>query len=111
MKNDLNLISGKFFHKNIDKDYIYLKKYFKTKYQKIFLTYYILFKNTSRFKEHTGINIKNRYLRVLKKRFKDLTIAYVEAFNNFELDKIGIINTGNYFKYKKRIFRDVIKIY
>lgn len=98
---DLLFISGNFFDINIPKDKKYLKKYFRTSIEKQFLRYYIVFNTRQRFLEHTGCFVKKRWLQVLEKRFKDLTIEHQNAKLNFDLEKLELIESGKFFK--KRI--------
>src|SRR5581483_11710641 len=109
MKLDLVLISGKFLqNKTLEKDQEYLKKYFISKLCRSFLIYYLYFgellKGTSGksnrfaklFTQHTGIVCHAQTVFKLITKIRKIEDSLLEAQNNFDLEKVFKIKSGNF---------------
>jgi N-acetylmuramoyl-L-alanine amidase CwlA len=79
MDQNLHLISGKYLEIEIPKKYIFLKKYFDTEIQQMFLRYFWVFRDWKNFVDHTGIYCSERYLRKQTDCFNILMEAYEDA--------------------------------
>lgn len=95
---DLHFISGKFFDTPIPKDQAYLKKYFRTRTQRAFLKYYLVFGDYSCFVDHTGIFATQSYLQRQEKRLQTLIQVHKEAKACMDLELFWVIESGKYRK-------------
>ena len=98
-QQDLEFISGRFFHHEIPKEKQYLCKYFRSELQQAFLRYYMCFGSVRMFREHTGYHCNKRLLFRFKKRFHILVDAYDQAKSSLTEENMAIvfeIESGNY---------------
>ena len=91
---DLKFISGEFFDYEIPKDKKWLKKYFKTPFQRQFLRYFLIFDNLDYFVAHTGINVHLRYLKRLRVKYYILLEMKKIAKENFDMQKLWLVESG-----------------
>lgn len=87
---------GNFEEDKLPPEKQFLKKYFKTKSQRIFLNYYDIFQDKSNFIDHTGIFISKTLIYQLESKYNKLLKVYKEAKSNFDLKKISEIESGKY---------------
>jgi hypothetical protein len=96
---DLDFFSGKFFEFQIPKEKRYLLKYFKSDLQINFLKYYMIFRNTKNFSNHTGYKCSESLKKKLEKRFNDLVELYDKSKTSFTeegLQTIQLIESGKF---------------
>lgn len=91
---DLDFLSGEFFDFQMPKDLNWLLNYYKTPVQIQFLKYYMVFGDVTFFKDHTGINVDQKYLRRLEVKFHILKDMRNTAKKNFEVERLWEIETG-----------------
>lgn len=91
---DLKLVGGDFFDPYIPKEYQFLEHYFPTEKTKVFLRYFIAFRNTITLVDHTGVAISKKFLEILKQRFKVLVKLREEAKANDDVEKLAEIDSG-----------------
>ena len=96
MEKELNFIAGEFFDNNLDKEQLYLYKYFRNDVQRQFVRYFSIFNNTTRFSDHTGRRVTRRWLRNLKEKFYELESVKAKAKKDFDLETLAIVESGNY---------------
>lgn len=96
LSEELEFISGNFFEREVPKNKRYYLKYYTTKIQKQFLLYYIFFRSTERFVEHTGLFVLKRWLQTLEARFIELEKAHKLAKEEFDIEKIAEIESGKF---------------
>lgn len=101
--SELDFISGKFFDVELPRDWRYLEKYFQSDVQRQFLKYYYVFGNSKNFVDHTGCHCTVRWLRCLRRKIEILMKEHAEAKNNFDLERLAIIETGK-LKFRYRNF-------
>ena len=89
-------IWGNFEEDNLPPEKQFLKKYFKTKPQRIFLNYYDFFKDKHNFIDHTGIFISKTLIYELENRYNKLCEEYNNSKKNFDLKKVAEIESGKY---------------
>ena len=89
-----DFISAKFFEDNIPKDKKYLKKYFTTKLQKVFLNFFLLDGNLLLFNEQTGFDCTKRFLFLQKRRYKKIVEMRENAKKNLDLALLEKIERG-----------------
>jgi hypothetical protein len=93
---DLKLISGIFLEDHIPNDKLWLRRYFSSNIQKKFLSYIIIFESGYYFTRHTGIKCSVRYVKKMKKRYFYLVNCHKEAKNNFDLELLANIESGQF---------------
>lgn len=92
MQRDLIFLSGDFTF--VPKDKKYLTKYFKTKIQRMFLSYFILFGTYDNFVDHTGLYCQKRYLKMLHDKLNSIEVAHKIAKQNMDLTNLVKIENG-----------------
>jgi hypothetical protein len=85
-----------FIDNPIEKEKRWMLKYFKTKTKKMFLKYFLIFNNASRFKEHCGEICSKRDVKKIKKQFVVLLEKHDEAKKNFDIDLLEKIEKGKF---------------
>ena len=70
----------------IPKEFQFLRKYFKTKNQRIFLDYYFVFGSTKNFVNHTGLRLGAPCISKCKNKFDWLMKEYQKAKSTMDLD-------------------------
>lgn len=104
---DLDFISGNFLYEELPRDKEYLAKYFDGPVEKRFLVYYLTFSSLHTKKEdfltfyenfvnHTGHACSTRWVRKLVKRLATIEEELQAASKSFDLDKVGLIKSGNF---------------
>jgi hypothetical protein len=73
----------------IPKEFQFLRKYFKTKLQKVFLDYYFVFRSAGNFEAHTGHRIGAPSVSKLSRKFDWLMGEYYQAKSNMDLDLLS----------------------
>jgi len=88
---DKNLawMNGTYEKNQIPKEHSFLKKYFKTKVQKVFLNYFYCMRDYRNFVDHTGVFATVSFLQRLAHKFEYLMNEYVSAKSNMDLDRIN----------------------
>ena len=94
INNDFQIMAGEFFEFVLQKNKQYLYKYFKTDVQKVFLHYFVLFGNYTRFVEHSGYFVTRRYLRRLKNKFLRLEVMYEKAKASGDIEMVSKLESG-----------------
>ena len=74
---------------NIPKEHIFLKKYFKTKIQSVFLHYYFFFGDKQNFCDHTGFHVDKSFVCKMSGKIEWLMDMYNTAKKNLDLDTLG----------------------
>jgi predicted transport protein len=93
---DLFFISGDFFEQSLPRDRDYLLKYFNTKIQRQFVKYYLLFRSSKNFTDHTGIRVQPLWLKKLSTKLRLLEEAHAEAKKAFDTETVAKIESGKY---------------
>ena len=99
MQNDLKLISGEFLEKGFSNEYLFINKYFSNENAKMLIKYYMEFGEIDNFTNHTGLYETKKYLTECLIKFKKLIEAYNSAKDNFDLELMEKIKSGD-FKFK-----------
>lgn len=76
---DLLFLSGCFFDFEVPKDCRYLLHYFATDIRLAFLRYYMVFRETRNFTDHTGVACSRRFVKRMRREYERLTTAYGSA--------------------------------
>jgi len=92
VQRDLVFLSGDFTF--VPKDKRYLTKYFKTRTQKMFLSYFILFGTYDNFVDHTGIYCQKRYMKILHDKLIVIENAHKIAKQNLDFANLVKIENG-----------------
>lgn len=92
MQRDLIFLSGDFTY--LPKEKKYLTKYFKTKIQRAFLSYFLLFGDYENFVDHTGLYCQMRYLKILHFRLLKIELAHKNAKRDVDLTSLALIESG-----------------
>lgn len=71
-----------------------MSKYFKNKVRKAFLNYFLTFRTSVHFTEHTGFSCSVRYLKTMKSEFLALEKAYSEAKARLDFEAVADIEMG-----------------
>jgi hypothetical protein len=109
--NDLNFVAGKFLFEDIPLEYEYLKYYFTTPLERVFLSYFILLGNYycygasflrfyDNFQDHTGYLCSTRWVRKLIKRYNFIEKELQEASKKPDLLRVSKIKMGALFNDK-----------
>lgn len=93
---DLEFVAGSFFDKEIQKDRMFLLRYFSTREERAFLRYYLIFGDYSCFKNHTGCYTLKANLKLLEQRLQILLRLHSEAKKSWNLDLLEKIESGKY---------------
>ena len=96
MNRDLQFIAGKFFDIDLPNEKRYLLKYFTNDLQKHFVSYFLVFRDYDNFVDHTGYYCSNRWLEILKTKLETLERLKIEARQSIDLEKLALIESGNY---------------
>lgn len=94
LEQDLAFIAADWNTLVIPKDKKYLHKYFRSKLQKLFLRYFLIFGEWTHFTEHTGQKVQKHWLRALHRKLIKVEAAHAEAKANFDLEKLVLIERG-----------------
>lgn len=86
---------------HIPKEFSFLNKYFKTKVQKAFLRYYLVFKNRSHFCEHTGFPATASFICKMVGKYHYLMIEFEAARKNMDFEKVSKMQNGKFKVLKK----------
>jgi hypothetical protein len=78
-----------------------MTKYFKSDIKKAFLQYFITFGVSHRFCEHTGCFCTVRYLKRMRKRFRQLKMAYNKAREDLDFEMVAKIEMGYFFRKRR----------
>ena len=104
MKEDLELISGKFFNPDyLPSDKLYLYKYFRSDLPKQFIRYYFTFGRVDNFVNHTGLFCRIRWRQVLLKKIKRIEFELEKARKEFDFERVALILSG---KLSKKFYID-----
>ena len=91
-QKNLDWINKKYEKTDIPKEHLFLKKYYKTKIQKIFLKYYYCMREYKNFTDHTGFSASLSFLQRLANKFEFLICEYKNAKLEMDLDKISLLS-------------------
>ncbi len=80
----------------IPKSLKFLKPYFKTNVEKMFLNYYYCFGDSVSFLDYTGIVLEEKVITKLKDRYNVLIHARKKAMKKFNIKRVYQIDTNNY---------------
>lgn len=100
-KYELEFISGRFLTYELPDSKKYLFKYFKSKIQRIWLRYYLLFKSNELFFDHTGMYSSTFYPNKLAEKLHVLESAYEQAMKTMDVLMLGKIKSGKMKCYVK----------
>ncbi len=89
-------IAGSFLEGEMPLDKRYLLHYFRTFTQRQFVSYYLLFRDTENFTDHTGCYCTKKWLLKLTDRFLALEAARQQAKKAFDLTLLAKIEAGEY---------------
>lgn len=106
MSHELDLISGYFFDYELPEEHRYLLRYFKTKVQRQFVRYYLIFRNMKYFVHHTGYFCKIRFVQLMVAKFNFLEKTLKKAKMEGDIEKVALIKSGK-FKYETNMCRSV----
>jgi hypothetical protein len=82
------------YHKfDLPKEHVWIKRYFKTKLQSVFLKYFYTTRTAKHFVEHTGYYTTIPNLSKLSNKFYFLMEMFTEAKKNMDLDLLTKITT------------------
>lgn len=93
---DLLFISGDFFEQPVPREKEYLLKYFRSRLQRQFVRYYLLFRSPRNFTDHTGLKVLPLWLRKLRKKLNILESALARAKADFDFELVAKIESGVY---------------
>ena len=71
------------------KEHNFLKKYFKTKIQKVFLQYYYTFGDSKNFTDHTGYLATRSFLSKMANKFEWLMGEYQSAKYKLDMENLA----------------------
>lgn len=104
---DLDFIAGNYLYGDLPFEKDYLRHYFTSELERLFVGYHILFGSIyekegflryyNLFQNHTGYLCSTRWLRVLLRRYKDIEKELEEAYRKTDLDMISRIKIGALF--------------
>jgi len=92
LQRDLIFLAGDFSF--VPKGKRYLLKYFKTKIQRAFLSYFFIFGEYTNFVDHTGFYCQKRYMKMLHERLLSIEVAHKIAKQNVDLSNLALIESG-----------------
>ena len=76
-----------------------MSRYFDSPIRMAFLKYFLTFRNSVHFSEHTGFYCSVRYVKRMKSEFSYLESAYTQARLDFDMEKIAEMEMGKYNLY------------
>jgi hypothetical protein len=104
---DLNFAAGNFLYGDLPPDREYLRHYFTSELETLFLSYHILLGHLyaeegfisyyNLFRDHTGCICSTRWLRKLLKRYRDIEQQLADAYAKPDLPMISRIKIGALF--------------
>lgn len=110
---DLHFAAGNFFFGDIPKEQEFLRQYFTSDLELMFLSYYELFGSVYKqegflrfyniFQDHTGCACSTRWVRKLLKRHKDITQSLEQAYQISDLKMISRIKAGGLFNQSQNL--------
>ena len=71
-----------------------MSKYFKSKIRKSFLAYFLCFRSSVHFREHSGYLCSERYLKTMKSDLLALENAHAEAKARLDFEALAEIEMG-----------------
>ena len=74
----------------------WIRKYFRGRIAWRFLRYYQIHRTTCYFVDHTGCDVEERTLRMLKKRYAVLVEAMRRAKADFDIETVLRLESGEY---------------
>lgn len=95
-EKEMYLIWGNFEEDKLPPEKQFLKKYFKSKSQRIFLNYYDFFKTKNNFIDHTGIYFSKTLIYNMENKYNKLCQEYYKAKKDFDLKKVAEIESGKF---------------
>jgi hypothetical protein len=108
---DLSFVAGEFLHGEVPSNQEFLKHYFTTELESVFLSHHLIFGNMYAekgffnfylmFRDHTGHICSTRWLRKLLKRFRDINEALDKAYKKPDLSMISLIKAGAFFNPRR----------
>jgi len=96
LDKEMDFIGGRFFDSEIPADKQYLLKYFTTELQEQFVRFYLMFGHARRFVDHTGHYCSDRWIKLLKARYKYLEKSLQEAKDKGDFEKVAEIKSGKF---------------
>ena len=94
MERDCLFIGMRHQFLEIPKEKKFLLKYFRGKFQRQFLRYFIFFGDYENFVDHTGFCCSKRWLKNLEKKYNDLIYMQNTSRSNIDLDRLTEIESG-----------------
>lgn len=104
---DLDFAAGNYLYGDLPPDRDYLRHYFTSELERLFVSYHILLGNIyeqegflryyNLFRDHTGCLCSTRWLRKLIRRYKDIEKELEEAYRKPDLAMISRIKIGALF--------------
>jgi hypothetical protein len=101
---DLDYAAGNFLFGDIPSDKEWLRQYFTSELETLFLSYHVLLGDLypkegflryyNLFRDHTGCLCSTRWLRKLLRRYRDIETALAEAYAKPDLPMISRIKIG-----------------
>lgn len=85
-----------FFDEPIPQESLWMTKYFDTPMRESFLRYFLNFKSSVHFHEHTGFYCTVRYRKKMKSELLRLIDQHSSAKKNGDFEKVSEIEMGNY---------------
>lgn len=85
----------------LPREHSFLKKYFKTKIQKVFLQYYYTFGDNKLFTEHTGYVATKSFLFKMTKKLEWLISEYNVAKKEMDMKKLARLQSKKITVLKK----------
>jgi hypothetical protein len=90
----LKFVSVSFLDEPLPQESQWLIKYFQVGIRRAFLNYFMCFRSSVRFSEHTGLSCSKRYLKEMKSELLRLEKAHSESKDRLDFEAVADIEMG-----------------